>query len=384
MQPIRVLVVDDSALLRQMVTRALAQDARIHMAGVAKDGAQAVEMAMRLQPDVVLLDIEMPRLDGLEVLALLRGRVPARVVVFSANDDTGTVYRALELGAVDFVPKPWNVAGSLERLGQTLCRKIRQANRITPEKAATLAALRGEGTDSGALCTGVVPDGVQSVGCGRRSGGGLDNHPDAASAGAADATAAVGIAASTGGPVAVECVIERLSPGIPAAFLLTQHLPAGFSESFARRLRRSGTIDVREARDGDIVRRASGYVAPYGTHLTLAQSGGRVRIRLQDGERIHGVKPAADPMLASIAKVFGERSVAVVLSGMGADGAMGALAVKHAGGDVIVQDEATSAVWGMPGAAIRAGACTRATPLHAIAAAVGRAVHARPEGTVSM
>lgn len=355
---IRVLVVDDSALIRQMLTRALSLDPRIEVVGTAKTGVEAIERALDLAPDVITLDIEMPELTGLEALPHIRKSTDARVLMLSTLDDPDTTYQALSTGAVDFIPKPkGGFASSLTELSELLLKKIRTAYRVDPSRISAAAADASRLIDA-SQAPAVMPDGPSA-------GGGKGR--------ASLLSSVVAIAASTGGPPALERVFSGLSASLPASYLVVQHLPSGFSASLARRLSSAGEIRAVEASDGDKIEPATAYVAPYGSHMRLVErTPGAFRIRLDDTPPVHGVRPAADPLFASVAKAFGPRAVGVVLTGMGADGAQGALAIKNAGGETIAQDEGTSVVWGMPGAAVRAGGVRRAVPIGLVAAEIRR------------
>lgn len=350
---IHVLVVDDSALIRQILTRALSMDPRIEIVGSAKTGVEAIEKARELQPDVITLDIEMPELSGLEALPHIRRHCDARVVMLSSLDDPETTYRALSLGAVDFIPKPHTgVAGSITELTEVLLKTIKTAYRITPKQAETVMVGLAEG-----------------------------EAPPAADGPAASGpiAACVAITSSTGGPPALETVMRGLAASLPAAYLIVQHLPPGFSASLAKRLDGIGEVRAVEAEDGMALQSATAYVAPHGWHMVVEQQGKNAIIRLADYPAIHGVRPAGDFMMKSVADLFGPRAVGVVLTGMGADGAEGALTMKTAGADVVLQDEATSVVWGMPGSAYRLGASTRTVPIGLVAAEVRRAVRTRAD-----
>ncbi|TLM80581.1 MAG: chemotaxis response regulator protein-glutamate methylesterase [Actinobacteria bacterium] len=350
---IRVLVVDDSALIRQMLTRALAQDPRIEVVGTAKTGTEAIQQAIGLEPDVITLDIEMPELTGLEALPYLIKRTEARVVMLSSLDSTEVTYQALSSGAVDFMTKPKaGFATSLTELTDELLKKIRTASRIDPSKR---------------LC---APDAAGDGQC--------EEEGTGAGEAAREVKLLVGIAASTGGPPALEHVFAGLSPDLPAAYLIVQHLPQGFTASLAKRIDKASPLTVVEAEKGAALQPGTAYVAPHGKHLFVSRTaGGDLRVSFDEGPSIHGVKPAADPMFHSVAKLMGSESVGVVLTGMGADGAAGLSSVKAAGGETIAQDEATSVVWGMPGAAVRQGAAKHVVPLGGVAAEIRRAIRAR-------
>ena len=340
---IKVLVVDDSALTRQILTRALSVDPAIEVVGAARTGVEAIERALSLEPDVITLDIEMPELTGLEALPHIMRASDARVIMLSAVDDPDTTYQALDLGATDFIVKPVEgFATSIAELSEVLLKKIKTAYRVRPE-------LRRIGHP--------VPTVLAAV--------------DAIGRGATPPGRLVAIAASTGGPPALEAVFSGLASGLDAAYLVVQHLPHGFTGSLARRLARTTDLEFVIAENGMYVERDAVYVAPHGHHMVV---GGRraMRITLEDTPSMHGVRPAADPLFESVAGMAGAASVGVVLTGMGSDGARGARAILDAGGTTIVQDEATSVVWGMPGATVRAGAAMRVAPLESVAREIRR------------
>lgn len=353
--PIRVLVVDDSALIRQMLTRALSVDPRVEVVGTAKTGVEAISQAQLLAPDVITLDIEMPELSGLEALPYIRKACDARILMLSTLDDPDTTYEALSLGAIDFIPKPKSgVASSLSELSDLLLKKIRTAYRVAPGIAHAQSRAAHEETLLGA------PD----------SSG--DQRGSAAPATRIDSL--VAIAASTGGPPALERLFSGLSASLPASYLIVQHLPQGFSSSLARRLSAVGDIEVVEASAGMPLRAGTAYLAPYGHHMVVESVGGMPRIGFDDSPSMHGVRPSADPLFQSVSDAFGSNAVGVVLTGMGADGKEGMTTIRDAGGTTIAQDEATSVVWGMPGAAAKSGAARYVVPVGLIAAEVRRAI----------
>jgi two-component system chemotaxis response regulator CheB len=355
-EPIKVLVVDDSALIRQMFTRALGQDAGIEVVGTACTGVEAVERTVELQPDVVTLDVEMPDLSGLEALQFLRAKSDARVVMLTSLDDPDVVYQALSSGAFDFISKPKKgVASSLAEFSEVVIKKIKTAYRADPAAIAvateTAERVVGEG--------------------GWRD----DARPSTPSR---ELDTLVAIAASTGGPPALEVVLSQQSASLPAAYLIVQHLPRGFHASLARRLGRVTELDVREAVGGEPIVPGVAYVAPHGTHMKVYRVEGSVlRLGLDEGPHIHGVRPAADPLMISAA-VAHPSVMGVVLSGMGSDGVAGLRAIREAGGHTIAQDEATSIVWGMPGTAVEEGVVSQVVPLDLVGVEVRRAL--REEG----
>jgi two-component system chemotaxis response regulator CheB len=334
-----------------MLTRALGQDPRIEVVGTARTGVEAVEKAVDLRPDVVTLDVEMPDLTGLEALRFLRSKSDARVVMLTSLDDSDTVYRALSSGAVDFISKPKKgVASSLPEFSEHVIKKIKTAYRADPAAVATAVETAG-----------------RVVGECRTTD---DGRPLAEPACELDTI--VVIAASTGGPPALEAVLSQLSPTLPAAYLIVQHIPEGFHESLARRLARVTSVTVRQATGGEPVAPGVAYLAPHGSHMTVYRvEEGALRVGLEDGPPVHGLRPAADPLMTSVAAEY-PSVVGVVLSGMGSDGVAGLRAIRDAGGYTIVQDEATSVVWGMPGAAVRAGVVSEVVPLDAVGLEIRR------------
>lgn len=357
---IKVLIVDDSALVRQMLARALSVDPRVEIVGTAKTGVEAIEKALSLEPDVITLDVEMPEMTGIEALPHIIRATPARVVMLSSVDDPDTAYHALSLGAVDFIAKPkTGFAASLSELSELVLKKIRTAYRVNPDRRVTDHVHSGESAPEPAPGRGrsVVPR-VPGV--------------------AGPLRKVVAFAASTGGPPALEAVFSGLSADLPSAYLVVQHLPSGFTASLARRLGKVTDIRVIEGAHGMAIKAGTAYIAPHGTHM-IVEGTKRPRLHLVEGPSIHGVKPAADPLLGSVAAIFGSRSVGVVLTGMGSDGALGLRDIHQSGGETIVQDEETSVVWGMPGAASKMGAADRVVPLPRIAAEVRRSVR---EGVV--
>jgi two-component system chemotaxis response regulator CheB len=345
---IKVLIVDDSALIRQMLSRALSVDPRVEIVGTAKTGVEAIERALELGPDVITLDIEMPELTGLEALPVLMKSTSARVVMLSSIDDPDTTYQALSLGASDFIVKPrQGVASSLTELAEIVLKKIKTAYRIDPAKR--LPASEAPDDQPVSTQTGPGPSG-------RR---GLDR--------------VVAIAASTGGPPALERLFSGLGSGLPCAYLIVQHLPSGFSASLAQRLAKAAGTEFVEASSGMPLKPGRGYVAPHGAHMVV-ERGALPQLQLTDSPPLHGVRPAADPLFESVARVFGEKAVGVVLTGMGSDGALGLKAIRQRGGLTIAQDEATSVVWGMPKAALKAGAVSKVVPLERIPAEIRRSV----------
>ena len=343
-RPIRVVLVDDSAYLRLVYRRALEREADLEVVGEARDGLEALEVVQRTDPDVLTLDVEMPRLDGLETLRRLMARRPRPVIMVSSLTTEGAMVtvRALELGAVDFVPKPDpRVADALDEMLRQLVTKLR---------IAALARLRGQ--VPACRPTAVPP---------RR-------RPPLPVARSARTLVVIGC--STGGPRALTEVVPRLDPALPAAYVLVQHMPAGFTRSLAERLDQLAPLPVKEAEEDDPLAPGQALVAPGDRHLIV----GPRSVALSQAPRLHGVRPAVDVTLQSAAAAHGARTVAVILTGMGSDGAEGAAAVRAAGGRVIAEDAATCVVDGMPRVIRERGLADLVLPLDRIADGIARLV----------
>ena len=338
---IKVLVVDDSALIRSLLSEIIHQAPDLELVGAAPDAFVAKEMVMQLQPDVITLDIEMPKVDGLTFLDRLMKARPTPVIMISTLTKKGAdaTLRALELGAIDFIAKPKiNVANGIGEYQQEIIDKIRIASKIKLRKRAS--------TPSNLSAIPIQYKGTETI---------------------------VGIGASTGGTEAIRKVLERLSPAFPAT-VITQHMPPNFTKSFAKRLDALCEINVHEAKDGERILTGNAYIAPGDKHMEIVKSGADYRVRLNDGPLVSGHKPAVDVMFESIAKVAGKNSIGALLTGMGKDGAQGLLSMYQAGAITMIQDEETSVVWGMPKAAAELGASKHIIPLQKIASALTKAV----------
>ena len=344
---VRVLVVDDSAFMRRVIADAIASQPDMEVAGVAHNGLDALLKVEQLQPDVVTLDVEMPDMDGLTALRHLMARYPRPVVMLSSQTQHGaiTTLRALSIGAVDFVAKPSGaISLDFSRVREELLQKIR---------GAALARIRAQ-----VASTRRPPDATRV--------------PRAKYPGAFEHLVVIGC--STGGPRALAALVPELPAEAPTAYLIVQHMPAGFTRSLAERLDASGPIAVREAVAGDRLEGGTALVAPGDYHLRLSPSGA---VELDQAARVHGVRPSVDVALESVSERFGSKTVAVILTGMGQDGAAGAAVVRQAGGYVLAEDESTCVVWGMPRAVVERGLAHRVAPLDGIAEAIASIVSAR-------
>jgi len=334
--PIKVLIVDDSALMRRLLGELLGRDPELVVVGAASDPLVARDMIKKLDPDVLTLDIEMPRMDGLTFLRNLMRLRPMPVVMVSSLTERGAdaTLSALALGAIDFVAKPkLDIAAGMAELGAELVAKIKVAATARP------VAL----TDHPQVPLPTRPQLLRTT---------------------TDRLIAIG--ASTGGTEAIAHVLAQMpadSPGI----VIAQHIPAEFSRRFAERLNGCSSLTVREARDGDPVLIGHAYVAPGSHHLRIVRSGARYICQLGDDAPVNYHRPSVDVLFRSVAEHAGANATGVLLTGMGADGAQGLLAMKERGAETIAQDRDSSVVWGMPGEAVKRGAASKVVALGAVA-----------------
>jgi two-component system chemotaxis response regulator CheB len=341
---IRVLIVDDSALVRQLLSELLSADPEIEVVGVAPDPMVARDKIKQLRPDVLTLDVEMPRMDGLTFLENLMRLHPMPVVMVSTLTERGAevTLQALELGAVDFVTKPkLDVVAGLNVYADELCAKVKSAAR---SKVRGTALLRSGGPLPPPLAV-------------KKSGPRMFRTTDRL----------IAIGASTGGTEAIKAVLERMPPDAPA-IVITQHIPAQFSGPFAERMHRCCAMSVCEATDGQLILPGHAYIAPGGRHLLVRRDGARYVCSITDSEPVNRHRPSVDVLFRSVAEVAGPNAVGVILTGMGDDGARGLKLMRDAGAHTLGQDEATSVVWGMPGSAYKIGAVERVLPLQQITA----------------
>lgn len=353
MSKIRVLIVDDSALVRQVLTQIFSETRDIEVVGSASDPYVAREKIKELNPDVLTLDVEMPRMDGVTFLGNLMRLRPMPVVMVSTLTEQGAdvTLRALEYGAVDFVAKPkLDVAEGLKDYADEIVGKVRVAavSRVRPlERKPVLAAT---GTDGGQKLSA---DAVLK--------------PAAVRGHFRTTDRIIGIGSSTGGTEAIKDVLAALPLDIQAGIVISQHIPAAFSGPFARRVDSVTALSVCEARDGQQILPGHVYIAPGDRHLLVERDGARYVCRLNDGPPVNRHKPSVDVMIRSLAQNAGPNAVGVMLTGMGDDGAAGMGELKQAGAPIIVQDEKSSVVWGMPGEVAKRGFADEILPLGKIA-----------------
>lgn len=343
MKPIRVMVVDDSAYSRRSISKMLEGMPGVEVVGYAVDGEEGIRQAISLKPDLITLDLEMPRMDGFTLLRILNNRFNLPVLVISAQSDADKVFRALEMGALDFVAKPvQGDARELSSIENDLRWKIKQimVNLLSKKARQTTP----------------VPD--------------PDKPRKLLRSTSKKTVELVAIASSTGGPPALQSIFSSFDQSHPFAIVVAQHMPHGFTRAFAERLNRTSPFTVREARDGDLVEPGLALIAPGGFNLLLEEAGGVVRARVKPPEASDRYVPSADVLFESCAPLYGSRMLAVVLTGMGNDGSKGVTAVKERGGQVLAESEDSAVVYGMPREAVATGCVDRIVPLPGISQAI--------------
>jgi len=339
-KPTRVLLVDDSEASRAAVGRIL-EGSGVVIVGAARDGEEALREVLRLEPDMIFLDLQMPRMDGFTFLRLLMARRPTPVVVVSSQSRRSDAFKALELGALDFVAKPEGNA-SFDTVAATLIEKCELLRAIRPEnlgygREAALTPPRGAGA--------IVPLRVVAIG------------------------------ASTGGPQALQRLFATLSDDLPLAFVVAQHMPEHFTGSFAERIARTTRFTAQEAAEGDLLAAGRVLVAPGGRHLEVrSDERGALRAAILPAEPVANARhcPSVDRLLVSVAQTVGRRACAVVLTGMGQDGRAGVVAIKRAGGLTLAESQETAVVYGMPQAAAESGALDELLPFDRLVERIAR------------
>jgi len=335
MSKIRVFIVEDSILMQKVIADILSSDPDIEVIGSTKYGQEALTQAAQLSPDIITLDVNLPDMSGLLVLEQLMREHPRRVVMLSAYTQKGaeTAIKALELGALDFIPKPsGEVSLDLYNFKDEIIAKIKALSRVDPGVPFVTKNFYRE----------------------------KENPP-------ADKVVVIG--ASTGGPKAIMDIMSSMPLESGANFLIVQHMPVGFTRTFAERVGWYSNIRCKEAEDGDIIFKNVGYIAKSGRHMIVEKSSGKGKkycLRLDDTELVNYVKPAVDVTMTSLADVFDGTIIAVVLTGMGKDGLEGCRRIKQKGGKVIAQDEATCVVYGMPKSVAGDGLADAVLPIHQI------------------
>lgn len=345
MGKVRVLVVDDSFLMRKMISDIVNSDPGLEVIDKADNGKEALNKILSLSPDVVTLDVNLPLMDGISVLEQIMSKKPTRIIMISAHTKRGaeSTIRALELGAVDFISKPsGEISLDLPELKEEIISKIKLASGVKIDKFVSVS---------------VAPS--------------LTLTPQVKVKRLAVLKKLVVIAASTGGPKAILEIMQNIPYDVPAAFLIVQHMPKGFTSSFAERISWQSELKAKEATEGDIILPGRVFVAPAGYHLILGRQNEQfLTVKLNQDILVNFVRPSADITMISAAEAFGNDVIAVILTGMGKDGLQGARQIKGKGGVIIVQDEATSVIWGMPKVIYEAGLADKVLPLSEIPAAI--------------
>ncbi len=338
---IRVLVVDDSALMRKLIPSILGGNPSIEVVGTAMDGAFALKKIEELRPDVVTLDLEMPRMDGIETLRMITRRYHLPVIVFSTHSREGaySTFKALALGALDFVAKPKDAAaGNLQSIAGELIAKILMAGRLASRKGAPL----------------IVPEPLPVAKSRDRK--------------VFPPNRIIAIGVSTGGPNALQYVLSQIPADFPACFLVVQHMPEGFTEMFAKRLDECCALEVSEARSGDLLLSGRVLICPGNRHLLARRMPRGDMAVLSDGPPVNGHRPSVDVLFHSAAQEFGPIAIGLLMTGMGEDGAEGLGAIKNANGTTLAQSEDSCVVSGMPRAAIAKGYVSKVVPLEGLGA----------------
>lgn len=341
MKEIRALVVDDSPYNRQTITRMLQYKPSIKVVGTASDGKEAISKVIKLRPDVVTLDLEMPTMDGFTFLRWIMKEFPLPVIVVSARSDDRSVFKALELGAVDFIVKPTAKASpELQKIRDELISKIDVVAHLEMTKMKANLDLLTENKDKRRKMEEVSP---------------VSKNIEL-----------IAIGASTGGPPAIQSILLRLPRNIPAGIVISQHMPEGFTKHFAERLDNISPICVKEAEDGEVIEQGKALIAPGGYHMLLEQKGTEITTVLRKRSMADKYVPSVDIMMKSAAAVYGRKVLGVILTGMGNDGKDGMKAIKDHKGHTIAESAETSIVFGMPQEVISAGAADKILPLKEI------------------
>lgn len=333
-----VLIVDDSAFSRQTIKKMLERDSNIKTLAVASDGYDAIAKTIRHKPDIITLDFEMPEMDGFAFLRWLMKEQPTPVIMVSSYSDSKTVFKALELGAVDFIAKPTKKASEeLRGIESDLLDKVRNI------KKKSLKKLQGnlEVLSEVEKISADIPRGPRTA-------------------------EVIAVGSSTGGPAALQLILTSLPGKFPSALLISQHMPRGFTRSLADRLNRLSAISVKETKDNELIVPSTAYICPGGYHLAVKKQRDHYYTELRSSTENDRYVPSVDIMMNSIAGSFGKRAIGVILTGMGNDGKKGMLEIKKRGGYTIAESEETAVIYGMPREVVRSGAADSVKPLHAI------------------
>lgn len=340
----RVLIVDDSAYTRQIIKKIVEADPGLEVTGVASDGIDAMAKTLRLKPDIITLDFEMPEMDGFSFLRWLMRERPTPVIMVSSHADSKTVFKALELGAVDFIPKPTKRASlELQTIEKDLIRKLKGIKEIRLD----ILSKNLELLDREDLFEPFDDEDRRNI-------------------------KMVAIGSSTGGPAALQIILTRIPADFPAAIVVSQHMPRGFTGPLAERLNRLSGIRIKEAEEGDVAENGTALICPGGYHLNLLKKDRKFVVSLKEGKITDKYVPSVDYMMTAVAQNCGGSAMGVILTGMGNDGKNGMLEIKNKGGYTIAESEASAVVFGMPAEAIKAGAAEKILPISEIPAEIVR------------
>jgi len=348
---VRVLIVDDSGFFRRRVAEMLSKDARIEVVGSAANGKEAIRMTQELKPSVITMDIEMPVMNGITAVKRIMAIQPTPILMFSSLTHEGAqaTFEALEAGAVDYLPKNFDeLSNKRDEVTKILCSRVWSIGirKLPPKTQATrTTAARSTGSATTTVAR-TRPAGVNG------------QHK------------LVAIGASTGGPVALQEVLTTLPANFPLPIVIVQHMPGSFTEAFAKRLDQMSKITIREAKDGDLLKPGLALLAPGGKQMTVEGRGDLLRIRIRDSEETQTYKPCVDVTFTSIANVVPANTLAIILTGMGADGREGAKLLQKKGSTIWAQDEETSVIYGMPMAIAEAGIAEKILPLQSISSQI--------------
>lgn len=332
---ISVLIVDDSVLVRKVLSQFFKEDSRFNVVGEAENGLKAISENRKLSPDLIIMDINMPVMNGIDATRQILETSSPAIIVFSTEDSADIMYKCLEAGALDIIQKP-----NLSSMNSNNLKSFYEHVYLVAEKHKSEKNAPAPKID--------IPE--ESTDCSHT------NNYDI-----------LIIGASTGGPAAIQTVLSHLNKNLPVPILITQHIDSFFDEQFAKWLNETTDIPVELAKTGCVPQKGHAYIAPANKHLIVRNSHDKITLLLDDGEPVHFLKPAVDKMFFSVAEIYKEKTLAVLLTGMGKDGAEGCVAVKKSGGYTIVEDESSCIVFGMPKAAIDKGGARSVLPLDKIA-----------------
>lgn len=337
--------------MRKVLSDLFAGQADFVIVDTARNGKEAIDKIKRLKPDVVTMDIEMPVMDGITALETIMKECPTPVVMISSLTRSGAeaTIHALELGAVDFIAKTAGPISNIDTICMEILAKCRAAARVNVKKFVLQPVIARPSITAPILQETLPPIPM-----------GIDHL--------------IAIGTSTGGPRALQEIITKLPGNLPCGVVIVQHMPPGFTQSLAARLNSLSSIQVKEAAHNDVIQPGVAFIAPGDYHMMLERVGGKILVKLNQSAPIGGHRPSVDPLFESVAKLYGQRAIGVILTGMGHDGSKGMQAIRGRNGFTIAEDQTTSVVFGMPKSAIELGVIDKVLPLHAIAAEIAKAV----------